>query len=77
MEINAKEARSRLSALLDKVEQGSEITIVRRGKKVARLVPAEGTGKMLPGLRDFRATIRLKGEKLSEVVIRGREEVRY
>ena len=77
MEINVKEARSRLSALLDEVEQGSEITIVRRGKRIARLMPAEGTGKMLPGLRGFRATIRLRGETLSGVAIRGREAVRY
>ena len=77
MEINAKEARTRFSALLDEVEQGNEITIVRRGKKVARLVPAEGSGKTLPTLNDFRASIHLKGQTLSEAVIREREEVRY
>ena len=77
MEINAKEARTRFSALLDEVEQGNEITIVRRGKKVARLVPAEGSGKTLPALNNFRASIRSKGQTLSEAVIRGREEARY
>jgi prevent-host-death family protein len=39
-EIGAFEAKNRLGALLDEVEQGGEIVITRRGKPVARLVPA-------------------------------------
>ena len=35
------EAKNRLTALLDLVEDGAEIIITRRGKPVARLVPAE------------------------------------
>ena len=38
LEVNVKEARSKLSILLDKVERGEEIIIKRRGKKVALLV---------------------------------------
>lgn len=34
------EAKNRLTALLDDVEAGHEILITRRGKPVARLVPA-------------------------------------
>jgi len=33
MEIGAKEARSKLSVLLKKAEEGSEIVIARRGEK--------------------------------------------
>ena len=40
-EIGAFEARNRLGTLLDWVENGEEIVITRRGKPVARLVPAE------------------------------------
>lgn len=39
-EIGAFEAKNTLSALLDQVERGEEIVITRRGKPVARLVPA-------------------------------------
>lgn len=39
--INLTEAKAHLSALLDRVEAGEEIEIVRRGKTVARLVPPE------------------------------------
>jgi len=41
-----KEARSKLSTLLKRVEEGDEIVILRRGKKVARPAP--------PGCRFIR-----------------------
>jgi prevent-host-death family protein len=40
-QIGAFEAKNRLGSLLDAVERGEEIVITRRGKPVARLVPAE------------------------------------
>jgi prevent-host-death family protein len=76
MEINVKEARSKLSLLLDKVEDGEEIIISRRGKRVARLSPLNA-GKTLPTLQEFRASIRTKGEPISKTVARNREEERY
>jgi len=41
-EIGAFEAKNRLGALLDCVERGEEIMITRRGRAVARLIPANG-----------------------------------
>ena len=41
LEVNVKEARSKLSNLLDRVERGEEIIIKRHGKKVALLVSPE------------------------------------
>ncbi len=77
MEISVKEARSRFSSLLDKVEEGGEVIIRRRGKEVARLIPAGEAGKILPSLKKFRNTLRMKGEPLSSGVKRGRKEERY
>jgi len=77
MEINVKDARSKLSSLLDQVEDGGEVIIRRRGKEVARLVPPQGQDNLLPSLKDFRASIRISGESLRDAVIRGREEERY
>jgi len=77
MEINAKEARGKLSALLKRVEKGDEIVVVRRGKQVARLVPFQKKEKRLPQLREFRASIKVKGEPLSVAILHGREEERY
>ncbi len=77
MEINVKDARSRLRSLLDRVEVGDEVVILRRGKEVARLVPPEGEGKPLPSLKEFRASIRIIGEPLIDTVIQERQEERY
>jgi prevent-host-death family protein len=42
-EVGAFEAKNRFGHLLDLVEQGEEVVITRRGKEVARLVPARQT----------------------------------
>ncbi|MCX5844214.1 MAG: type II toxin-antitoxin system prevent-host-death family antitoxin [Deltaproteobacteria bacterium] len=76
MEINVKEARSKLSSLLDRVEEGTEVILLRRGKEVARLVPPSGMGRRLPSLSDFRSSIKTRGIPLSETVIKGRQEER-
>ena len=39
IEVGAFEAKNKLGALLDRVEQGEEVIITRHGKAVARLVP--------------------------------------
>ncbi|BBK31592.1 prevent-host-death family protein [Stella humosa] len=39
--VGAFEAKTHLSALLERVSRGEEITITRHGKVVARLVPPE------------------------------------
>jgi prevent-host-death family protein len=68
--IGAFEAKTKLSELLDRVEQGEEIVITRRGKPAARLVPPEQgqaprteratADEMLAIGRKFRALV--KGE---------------
>jgi prevent-host-death family protein len=77
MEISTKKAGSEPSSLLRRVEKGEEVIILRRGKEVARLVPAPGAETRLPSLKDFRASIRVKGEPLSRTVVRMRGEERY
>ena len=41
IEVGAFEAKTYLSSLLEKVDRGEEVLITRRGKAVARLVPAQ------------------------------------
>jgi prevent-host-death family protein len=77
MEISAKAARVKLSDLLKRAEKGEEILLFRRGKKVARLVPVKKVEKTLPSLREFRASIRIKGQPLSTAVLKNREEERF
>ena len=76
VEVNVKDARSQLSDLLNRVEKGEEIIITRRGKRVARMVPSRGENP-LPSLRDFRASLKVRGKPLSQTVIDARKEERY
>lgn len=75
-EVNVKEARDKLSKLLDKVGRGEEIVVTRHGKKVACLVPPD-TVRNLPSLKQFRESIKLSGKTLSQTVIDSRDEERY
>jgi prevent-host-death family protein len=63
------DAKNRLSALIDKVEEGHEVTITRRGKPVARLVPvtseAEKGRDAVEKLRALRQCIAARGENFS------------
>ena len=77
MQVKVKEARMKFSSLLTRVQQGEEIIITRYGKEIARLVPPQSEKKQLPSLKDFRASIQLDGEALSETIIKQREEERY
>jgi prevent-host-death family protein len=64
--VNLFDAKNRLSALVDQVGQGREVTIMRRGKPVARLVamPADGEqGRHAADkLRALRQSIANRGE---------------
>jgi prevent-host-death family protein len=77
MEINVKEAISKLRSLLEKTQNGKEVVILKRGKKVARLVPIDDLVKQLPDLRTFRESISIKGKLLSRTVIQQRNKERY
>jgi len=75
--VSVKEARDNLKTLLDRVESGEEILILRRGKEVARLVPASQSVERLPSLREFRKSVKLQGKPMSRVVIEERRRERY
>lgn len=55
-EVGAFEAKTHLSDLLAAVESGETITITRRGKPVAQLVPMpDGSAERLAALRRLQA----------------------
>lgn len=77
MEVNVKDARKKISELLDRTQRGETVLISRRGKKVARLVPVADAEKRLPDLSAFRASIGLKGRPLSLEIADARDAERY
>lgn len=65
-EIGAFDAKTHLSSLLDRVAQGEEVLITRRGRPVARLVPAAKAGQerieaAIQELRALRSGLMLNG----------------
>jgi len=75
--VSVAEARRKLKTLLDEVSSGHPVSVVRRGREVARLVPPRRTGRRLPALGLFRASIRVTGEPVSRAVGRARRQARY
>lgn len=77
-EVGAFEAKNRLGALLDRVEQGEESVIARRGKPVAKLVPANpGFDKAkarqtISGLIEASRGLSLGGRKIRDLITEGR-----
>lgn len=74
--VNVKDTRRQLKTLLDRVEAGETVAIVRRGTIVAKLVPPDTRTKHLPSLIALRRTIRPKGRPLSALIQDARMEER-
>ena len=75
--VGAFEAKTHLSALLDRVEAGEEVTITRHGRPVARLTPATDARKAeiqaaLDGLAEVRSRCTLDGLDWRELRDEGR-----
>ena len=71
------EAKTHLSALLEQVERGEEITITRHGKAVARLVPAVAVSRgrledTVARLKVFRRGRRLSDRSAKALIEEGR-----
>ena len=76
------EAKARLSELVDRAEAGREIVITRRGRAVARIVPARPGGRRREVDRDaivdeieaFARTVKVKRRfNLRELIEEGRK----
>lgn len=78
--IGAFDAKTHLSALLERVAQGEEITITRRGRPIARLVPMGGAGAragaaddVVRQLKILREGNRLRGLSIGKLRAAGRK----
>lgn len=68
------DAETALSALLDHVERGQELVITRKGKAVARLLPAIDEHRPQAAaaeLRSLRAAIAARGETFEQSELNG------
>ncbi len=76
--IGAFEAKTHLSALLERVSKGETITITRHGVPAARLVPVEEPAKrilhatLVERMRDLRARVRPDTMRVQDMIEEGR-----
>jgi prevent-host-death family protein len=78
-EIGAFDAKTKLSELLRKVEQGERFTITVRGRAVANLIPAKSdrssteVAKAVEGLLNFPRIKGVPGDTVLEWIREGRK----
>jgi len=75
--VGSFDAKTHLSALLDRVAKGETIQITRRGVPVARLVPPGDSirrdrRRLAQDIRELRKGNRLRGLKLRDLINEGR-----
>lgn len=73
LEKNIREIRYNISAILEKVEKGTEVLITRRGKPVARLSAIENSVTKLKSLNDFRKSVAPVKKKVYQTINTNRE----
>ncbi len=74
-EAGIREARQNLTALIEEVRKGHEVTITDRGRPVARLVPPRrAQAKPFVGRADFRRKMPVLQASLTAAVIDERAE---
>ena len=73
------DAKARLSELIDRVEAGDTVEITRRGKTVARVMPAQPAVKPIDwdDLRGFTDSQPVQKEGAGELIRRMRDTDRY
>jgi prevent-host-death family protein len=70
-----REARQRISELIEIVRKGREVLITDRGKPVARLTPVRGFNALpYPGRADFRRSMPKLRLPLSKAISEDRED---
>jgi prevent-host-death family protein len=74
--VGAHEARTHLSALLQRVERGEHFTITRHGHAVAKLVPVDDAprdaARLAEELKQIRSGARLRGLSVRKLRDAGR-----
>ena len=75
--VSVRGARESLHRLLDQVQAGDEVVVLRRGVEAGKLVPPDRKTLPLPDLSGFRAGVKLRGRVLSREIQEGRRRSRY
>jgi antitoxin (DNA-binding transcriptional repressor) of toxin-antitoxin stability system len=76
-EVNVRDAREQLSSILNEVERGEEVCILRRGRPVARVVRPVGVPPAFRSRADLRQSLPAMREAAVDTVRTLRDTERY
>jgi antitoxin (DNA-binding transcriptional repressor) of toxin-antitoxin stability system len=76
-EVNFRDAREQLSSILNEVERGEEVCILRRGRPVARVVRPVGVPPAFRSRADLRQSLPAMREAAVDTVRTLRDTERY
>lgn len=76
-EVSVREARENLARLLQEVEQGQEVCILRRGRPVARVVRAASAVPRFRSRAELRDNLPPMREGAADTIRALREDERY
>jgi prevent-host-death family protein len=75
--VTLAEAQKQLNRLIEQVEAGEEVTILRNGVAVARMIASQPQSQKLPSLAEFRALQPWQNESAGDFMRRLRDTDRY
>lgn len=75
--ITLTEFRSHASGMLDRVEKGETLVVIRHGRPIAEVIPVERKNSELPSWKRPALRLTTKGISLSETILaeRNRESI--
>ncbi len=75
--INFTDFRKKASSYFSEVEQGETIVIIRHGKAIAKISPAESTELKTPSWKKPGLKLAIKGASLSNAIMEERESFNH
>ena len=75
--VSVRKVREDLRRLLDEVQAGDQVVVLRQGVEVGRFALPERKAPPLPDLSRFRDSIKVRGPALSQSVREARQSSRY
>lgn len=72
--ISVSDFRSRVSRILNLVEEGEEMVLVRHGRPIARILPVEPDEDHIPSWKTPLRRISVRGASLSQAILEERQD---
>jgi antitoxin (DNA-binding transcriptional repressor) of toxin-antitoxin stability system len=77
LEFDISDTSITVNELLNQIDNGKEVTIIRNGKPIALLSPMSHTPRPLPSRKELRSSQPQTSTNTSEIIQSLRQEARY